>query len=205
MKRDTCPRCGTKVQTDAQFCGECGYRFEEEDKEPETQKSIPVQEIKAGGNKNSLLYILIGTTLVLCLGIGGYFLHKQGQIEDTIEQQQTQLSQAEIEKNQALQEAQQAKDEAQQAKDEAEEAKEALLEKQEQSQSTQYTKYKTNYNMSIRESSDYDATKVGRISKGETVKIVEEVSGSKNSIWGKIEDGKWICIRDNDYVYLSIQ
>lgn len=64
-------------------------------------------------------------------------------------------------------------------------------------------KYRTNYDMSVRKSPDYDAEKTGRKESGKEITIVETEKGARGSIWGQMPDGNWICLSDNEYQYAS--
>lgn len=63
--------------------------------------------------------------------------------------------------------------------------------------------YKLNFDMAVRKTPDYSGEKSGGRNKNATVRITEIAKGTKNSVWGKLADGGWICISDNEYVYLT--
>lgn len=63
------------------------------------------------------------------------------------------------------------------------------------------SKYRTNYDMTIRKTPDYDGEKTGRKDKGKEFSVTETRNGSNGSIWGKLQDGNWICLSDNEYEY----
>lgn len=69
------------------------------------------------------------------------------------------------------------------------------------SESSGSQKYKLQYNMVIRKSPDYDGAKAGGKDKGDTITVTETKSGSNGSVWGKLSDGNWVCLSDNEYTY----
>lgn len=67
------------------------------------------------------------------------------------------------------------------------------------------TVYKCSYEMNVRKSPDYDAEKVGKYKENETVTITETQNGERGSVWGKISDDHWICLKDDKLVYCTKQ
>lgn len=65
--------------------------------------------------------------------------------------------------------------------------------------------YKANYNMKVRAAADYDAQEKAKKTKGDTFEITGTTSGARNSTWGQLTDGNWICLEDEEMVYCSRQ
>lgn len=47
------------------------------------------------------------------------------------------------------------------------------------------------------------AEQVGHIKKGDSLDIVEVVDNGDGSYWGKLSNGQYVCVKDNEYQYLS--
>ena len=64
--------------------------------------------------------------------------------------------------------------------------------------------YISDYGMHLRSEPNKDSSVVGDINAGDTVNIFE-IKKYWDENWGKTSDGKWICISDKDYTYLTKQ
>lgn len=64
-------------------------------------------------------------------------------------------------------------------------------------------KYKTNYVMTVRKEPSYEGEKINHKEKGEVFEVIKSESSSNNSVWGQLPDGGWICLQDNDLVYVT--
>lgn len=65
------------------------------------------------------------------------------------------------------------------------------------------TEFAAKYAMKIRKEPNLDAEQVGSIKENEKVMITELKDGDNESVWGKIEDGKWVCMQDKEYTYFE--
>ncbi|WP_276904658.1 hypothetical protein [Faecalibaculum rodentium] len=63
--------------------------------------------------------------------------------------------------------------------------------------------YEAVYNMNLRSSCHRDAGTVGSLPAGEQVDIELLERSEDNSVWGRIEPGKWVCLKDAEYQYLQ--
>lgn len=61
--------------------------------------------------------------------------------------------------------------------------------------------YITLYVMKVRAEPNYEGERLGRKEQGEVFKITKIQEGSNSSIWGQLEDGGWICLKDADLLY----
>ncbi len=78
-----CPQCGSKLQAEDRFCGECGYHFNSQENKlpppPPIRNYEPVAtpvDGLSGGNtsrRNMILIIVASVVLVLTLGGGGLY------------------------------------------------------------------------------------------------------------------------------------
>lgn len=64
--------------------------------------------------------------------------------------------------------------------------------------------YKVNYDMNLRSQPNRYSSDAGDIGAGSTVNIVE-IENNSDGKWGKLSDGRWICMVDSDYTYLTKQ
>ncbi|WKY47281.1 zinc-ribbon domain-containing protein [Eubacteriaceae bacterium ES3] len=71
-----CPNCQNEVESDAHFCTQCGYKFNEENgnaenSQPVHQENVPVTNEKPSGNSNKALIIVVSIVGALILiGVG---------------------------------------------------------------------------------------------------------------------------------------
>lgn len=65
------------------------------------------------------------------------------------------------------------------------------------------TEFKALYTMKTRKEPNLDAERVGTIEENEKVMISELFDGEDDSVWGKLEDGNWVCMQDKDYTYFE--
>lgn len=66
--------------------------------------------------------------------------------------------------------------------------------------------YKANYDMNIRKGIGYTAEDTKKnVQKGRTVNIYDLASSTNGSVWGKVSNEEWVCLKDNDYDYFSYQ
>lgn len=69
--------------------------------------------------------------------------------------------------------------------------------------------YKLNYDMKIRSNASRNGDRVSGMKAGDTVKLVSFTYNSAyNAIWGELDyagSGKWICVVDDEYTYLTKQ
>ena len=63
--------------------------------------------------------------------------------------------------------------------------------------------YEAVYDMNLRSSCHRDAGTVGSLPAGEQVDIELLERAEDNSVWGRIEPGKWVCVKDAEYQYLQ--
>lgn len=63
--------------------------------------------------------------------------------------------------------------------------------------------YVANYDMKERADASLSAEQVGHIKKGDSLDIVEVVDNGDGSYWGKLSNGQYVCVKDNEYQYLS--
>lgn len=64
--------------------------------------------------------------------------------------------------------------------------------------------YKLNYDMNLRSEPNRGSSDAGDMAAGSTVSIVE-IENNSDGKWGKTSDGRWICISDANYTYLTKQ
>ncbi|HAM30706.1 MAG TPA: hypothetical protein DCP49_04675 [Erysipelotrichaceae bacterium] len=90
------------------------------------------------------------------------------------------------------------------AKDEPQtDEKKSDTETKETDEETIPTEFAAKYAMKIRKEPNLDAEQVGSIKENEKVMITELKDGDNESVWGKIEDGKWVCMQDKEYTYFE--
>ena len=65
------------------------------------------------------------------------------------------------------------------------------------------TEFKALYTMKTRKDPNLDAERIGTIEENETVMISELFDGEDESVWGKLENGNWVCMQDKDYTYFE--
>lgn len=64
------------------------------------------------------------------------------------------------------------------------------------------TKYKTRYVMKVRNSPSLNGERVGRLEEGDVVEIIDYSQADDGGYWGKIGEGRWVCIYDKEMTYL---
>lgn len=62
--------------------------------------------------------------------------------------------------------------------------------------------YAANYTVKVRQEPDRESRKIGTVQQGSLVSIID-TKQEKGRLWGKMSDGGWICIYDENYTYLS--
>ncbi|WP_297237861.1 zinc ribbon domain-containing protein [uncultured Faecalicoccus sp.] len=216
-----CKNCNGENPEGSKFCGYCGAPLEPEPpvfqaQDMENLNDNWSQPEPKRNKSRTPLYVILGVVIGLAIVGGvafGFHTVRSGQEKD---EKIAQLEEEKERKEEELEKEQEAREEAEQRADDAEERAEDAKEEADDNQRSQRSSqeddyeygfrlgwYKANYNMVLRSSGDYNATRTGSLKKGQTIHITHIVRGSNNSYWGESSNGDWVCIQDPDYHYLS--
>lgn len=186
---------------------ELGFDLEKDKGEDlgfEVEEKPEVSYVEHNSKKSNKGMIIAGVIALLIVGaVGGGFMtvqnnkHKAEIVALKEEQKKKEDT--------AKEEAEKSKKEAEEAKKEAAKARETSTETKESNDANKPAtgSYVANYNMKEREGASLSSNQVGHIKKGDTLEIVEIIDNGDGSYWGKLSNGHYVCVKDNEYIYLS--
>ena len=163
-------------------------------KKPMLKPAIEKPQLKPA---SKLWIVAIAGALVLSVAAGA-FLAKQHKISE-------ELKQAETLQKQKEEEAKKAEEEKQKAEQEAKEKEKAAQQKEEEEKKKLNGTYRSvvaNDIVNIRKGPGKHYADVGDLGYGNKVVIVETEEQGE-FLWGKMEDGNWVCIKRGSEVYLE--
>lgn len=217
VKRPTIPPV---VNQKTEEVEDLGFDFGEEpaDEVYETEQEVQQAPKSKNSGKGIIVAAIIAGVAVIGAAGGGFMAYQNSKHNAEIAalkaEQQQKDKEAKKEAEAAKQEVEAAKKEAEQAKKDAEKARETTkTEKSDKSSSNdnkasekEYPEtgsYVANYVMKERDGASLNARQVDTIQKGQVLQIVSVIDSGDGAYWGKLSNGHYVCIKDNEYTYLS--
>ena len=211
-----CPNCDKENLETSTYCKACGAPLKPEDpKKP--KKKLSKEDYKIIAIITLLVIIIILLVVILT---SSFKNGNKDRVEDANKQSETtemDESTLDVDINEYFDQDKKdekpsqvmpndKEDKKDKETDKKEDKKEEVKKEEEKKEESSKQKtYVTNYGMTIRNNPDYDAGIERYLDPSETVVIVKTQDGSNGSTWGQLEDGNWICIQDNNLIYLSEQ
>lgn len=212
-----CPYCNNENSADAKFCEYCGKPLKDETSSIRDNRVIIHEEKKNKNSsyKNVVIVVLIAVIIIL---IVLYLYGEIGNVDENkvanndVTQETKPNINADInlkpevsndistseDRNTTNKEVDEPKE-----PEKKEEPKRVEEPKRPVDKVEEYKVYRLNYEMLYRKEPNYKAKKLGYVKANKTVKIYETVESERGSIWGRLENGAWMCIKDTQYIYLT--
>lgn len=162
----------------------------------DAQNTIDSNVPKTQKSQRSILIVVLVLIIIFGAGCGGLIAFQNSKHQAEIAALKAEQKQKE---NESKKKVEAAKKEAAATKKSSDSDKDQSNDSSKPSAGT----YVADYDMKERADASLSAEQVGHIKKGDSLDIVEVVDNGDGSYWGKLSNGHYVCVKDNEYQYLS--